>query len=474
MMTAGIAATRPSAVASSASAMPGATTARLVVWASEMPMNEFMMPQTVPNRPTNGAVAPMVASTPVPRAICRDIAASTRSSRSATRSLRPSSKWPPDRLASRAADWMICATASWPPRVSCSALASTVSVSSRLRRRLAVAVLRRTSMVLASQIVQVTSEAKAKPTMTACTTTSAFTNMFQGDRLRGSSATSVAASAVPGKAATLAAPHQRIITSSTVRCMATSRTDNADRLRRAGGRDPFGQRVKALQLVPAQRARLVAADEHLEHDAAVDIDERDEGRRLAHEGPLDESDSRAALVTEMAVQSLRLHQVEIAASDLARRDRARELEDRIVGMDDQRHLAPLRDIVHGSAKFAAGTDAHHRFRHRLRDGARAHFPLPRHVLDHRARVLRHMGLEAGKVRAQHRTLPVKRRRWICARSGSRRILRTWDGRDRGSRRSCCRRGRAPGGTLPIWSRLRTQPCRPRPCARNTAYDPRRR
>ena len=53
---------------------------------------EFMMPQTVPNRPTNGAVAPMVASTPVPRAICRDIAASTRSSRSATRSLRPSSK----------------------------------------------------------------------------------------------------------------------------------------------------------------------------------------------------------------------------------------------------------------------------------------------------------------------------------------------------------------------------------------------
>ena len=55
-------------------------------------MNEFMMPQTVPNRPTNGAVAPMVASTPVPRAICRDIAASTRSSRSAIRSLKPSSK----------------------------------------------------------------------------------------------------------------------------------------------------------------------------------------------------------------------------------------------------------------------------------------------------------------------------------------------------------------------------------------------
>ena len=60
MMTAGIAATRPIAVASSASAMPGATTARFVVCAFEMPMKEFMMPQTVPNRPTNGEVAPIV------------------------------------------------------------------------------------------------------------------------------------------------------------------------------------------------------------------------------------------------------------------------------------------------------------------------------------------------------------------------------------------------------------------------------
>ncbi len=80
-------------------------------------------------------------------------------------------------------------------------------------------------MVFASQIVHVTSEAKASPTMTACTTMSAFTNMFQGDRLRGSSAVSVAANAAPGKAATPAAPHQRIIKSSTVRCMTTSRTD---------------------------------------------------------------------------------------------------------------------------------------------------------------------------------------------------------------------------------------------------------
>src|ERR1700761_1918659 len=67
MITAGIAATRPIAVASSASAMPGATTARLVVCDSEMPMKAFMMPHTVPNRPTNGDVAPIVARMPGPR-----------------------------------------------------------------------------------------------------------------------------------------------------------------------------------------------------------------------------------------------------------------------------------------------------------------------------------------------------------------------------------------------------------------------
>src|SRR6185503_19262265 len=105
-------------------------------------------------------------------------------------------------------------------------------------------------------------------------------------------------------------------------------------LRRAGGRDPFGQRLKALQLVAAQRARLVAADEHLEHDAAVHIDERNEGRRFAHERTFDKGDRRAALMPEMTVKPLRLHQVEIAASDLARGYAAGEFEDRIIGMDD--------------------------------------------------------------------------------------------------------------------------------------------
>jgi hypothetical protein len=51
-----MAAASPKAVANSASAIPGATTARLVVCDFEMPMKLFMIPQTVPNKPTKGAV----------------------------------------------------------------------------------------------------------------------------------------------------------------------------------------------------------------------------------------------------------------------------------------------------------------------------------------------------------------------------------------------------------------------------------
>ena len=50
-----MAAKRPIAVASNASAMPGATTARLVVCAFEMPMKLFMIPHTVPKQADEGA-----------------------------------------------------------------------------------------------------------------------------------------------------------------------------------------------------------------------------------------------------------------------------------------------------------------------------------------------------------------------------------------------------------------------------------
>src|SRR5688500_3005382 len=58
-----MATSRPPAVVSSASAIPAETDA-IPPPDLAMPSNARMMPMTVPNRPTNGAVAPMVARTP--------------------------------------------------------------------------------------------------------------------------------------------------------------------------------------------------------------------------------------------------------------------------------------------------------------------------------------------------------------------------------------------------------------------------
>jgi len=67
-------------------------------------------------------------------------------------------------------------------------------------------------MVFASQIVQVTSEAKASPIMDRLHHDVGIHEHVPGRQLRGSSATSVAASAALGQGSHAAAPHQRIIT----------------------------------------------------------------------------------------------------------------------------------------------------------------------------------------------------------------------------------------------------------------------
>ena len=84
-MTAGMAASSPIAVASSASAMPGATTARLVDFDPAIAWKEVMMPTTVPNRPMKGADDPMEARKPsrpssfsISRVSARSIALSMR------------------------------------------------------------------------------------------------------------------------------------------------------------------------------------------------------------------------------------------------------------------------------------------------------------------------------------------------------------------------------------------------------------
>ncbi len=59
--TAGIATKRPSAVVTSASAIPVDTAAMPPEPVRAMPLNALMMPMTVPKRPMNGAVVPIVA-----------------------------------------------------------------------------------------------------------------------------------------------------------------------------------------------------------------------------------------------------------------------------------------------------------------------------------------------------------------------------------------------------------------------------
>src|SRR2546427_295084 len=65
--TAGMAAARPTAVATSASAIPGATAWMLELVVTERPRNAVMIPHTVPKRPMNGAVLAVVARKVRPR-----------------------------------------------------------------------------------------------------------------------------------------------------------------------------------------------------------------------------------------------------------------------------------------------------------------------------------------------------------------------------------------------------------------------
>src|SRR6266850_8323232 len=185
MMTAGIAAARPNAVASNASAIPGATTARLVVCDFEMPIKLFMMPHTVPNSPTNGDVAPMVASNPMPSRIRRASARTISAKLDAARSLMPASlEIPADSRASRiAADKNDDNTLPLAPSANCASasdLASLIAPSAARNLRWT----SDSSIIFAMKMVHVTSEAKARPIITALTSTSADRNIDQGDSSR--------------------------------------------------------------------------------------------------------------------------------------------------------------------------------------------------------------------------------------------------------------------------------------------------
>ena len=184
MTTAGIAATRPTAVARSASAIPGATTARLVVCFSAMPMKLFMMPQTVPNSPIKGAVAPIVARTLMPRVMLRVTAASWRWKRETTRSLIPSGSLRAslDKRSSASASRTSGVNARFPSSAASRSERSETSWSWTCR---SAALALRSSRSLATKIVQVATDAIARPIITSFTSQSDCQNMPLTERLTG-------------------------------------------------------------------------------------------------------------------------------------------------------------------------------------------------------------------------------------------------------------------------------------------------
>ena len=106
-------------------------------------------------------------------------------------------------------------------------------------------------------------------------------------------------------------------------------------------------------------------------------------------------------MTQMAVHPLRLHDVVVATPDLATAHRLGDLEDAVLGVDDQRHLAPCRDVLHRGHKGRARRKAAHLVRQRLDHGARRDVLLPCDVFDDAARILRHVLFQIGQISAQH-------------------------------------------------------------------------
>ena len=142
-----------------------------------------MMPQTVPNSPTKGDVAPMVASRPMPSRIRRASARTISAKLEAARSLMPASlgyarRQP--RLAHRRRQEATPARCPWRP----ARIALPPAIARRRSWRApsaACAAPRDNSIILAMKMVQVTSEAKARPIMTALTRMSADRNIDHGD-----------------------------------------------------------------------------------------------------------------------------------------------------------------------------------------------------------------------------------------------------------------------------------------------------
>ena len=185
-----MAAKRPRAVANSASAMPGATTARLVLLVLAMEVKLSMMPHTVPKRPMNGAVDPTEARkviyfsiSPISRLIESDITRSTRCCRLARmvpEAVRPRSEaWRHSRIpAAKMAD--IGSAAALPI---CSKRVSSEPPDQKLSSKSAAAAFkRRMRSAFSKMIAQQPTEAPSSSSITSLTTISAERNRLVIER----------------------------------------------------------------------------------------------------------------------------------------------------------------------------------------------------------------------------------------------------------------------------------------------------
>ena len=184
-MTAGMAANRPMAVANNASAIPGATTARLEFCSAAMAAKLRMMPHTVPNRPMNGATEPVVARKfrrlarrSVSAAIVASIAVASRSRVPARSMFLPlvdsrHSAIPAAKTFATGSSFWACAFA----KTAISELPQNSRSNASLFRLIPDIFTMKLMMIVHTQMLD-----SARPTMTDLTTKSASINKLKGEK----------------------------------------------------------------------------------------------------------------------------------------------------------------------------------------------------------------------------------------------------------------------------------------------------
>ena len=100
-----------------------------------------------------------------------------------------------------------------------------------------------------------------------------------------------------------------------------------------------------------------------------------------HEGALDEGNRCATLVADVTVKTGLGHYVVVTAQHLAFGDRAGEFHDAVVGVHDQRHIAPAGNVSHCVDEMLTRCKAPHVLRQRFDDRPGGDVELLRDIFD---------------------------------------------------------------------------------------------